>query len=91
MEKYIIEIKKSDSYQETDYRYEGSDGKLYTSQYGLPEGVTAKRIAYETGETKWNDSQIYRQEVDAAEIKKIDEARVNPTWLMNIIKAVNEL
>lgn len=83
MEKYIIEIKRSDSYQETDYRYEGSDGKLYSSSYGLPEGVKYKKVPYETGETKWNDRQIFRQEVEVSD--------VDPLWMTNVIKAVNEI
>jgi hypothetical protein len=80
MEKYEITVKKLESYEETNYRWETEDGTRYMTEYAVPDEhkKKAKKVSFKTGDIKWNGTEIYRQEV--AELK-----------IEDVIKAVNVL
>lgn len=76
--KYHITIKQVETYPEKDYRYEGNDGNIYESEYRVPEGVKAKKIAYETGQMLDREVTVYTQQFVTDD-------------LTDIIRAVNNI
>lgn len=76
--KYKITIESFTPYKITSTHYEGTDGKVYDSSYGLPEGVKVGRKEIETGEIGYSKREIFTQEQEDLE-------------LVEVIKAINKI
>lgn len=72
--KYRVTIEVLEPFKVTRQQYEGTDGKLYHSRYGLPEGVKYKEVQVPTGEMGMTEVQTYRQIVDDLEIEAVIRA-----------------
>jgi hypothetical protein len=72
--KYHITIMTKEPYEAKETQYEGTDGKVYASQYGLPEGVKVGKVSVPTGETKYTEAEIYSQEVESLDLEAVIKA-----------------
>ncbi len=71
---YRITIRAMEPYKKTSYKYEGSDGKRYLSEYAVPQGVTATSKEFETGEVGYTERDIFSQTVDGLDIEAVIKA-----------------
>lgn len=62
-DKFKITIEKIEPYYEETTVYDGTDGKRYTSTWGLPEGVKYSNVKIKTGKIAVNSSEVYMQVV----------------------------
>lgn len=71
---YKITVEELKEYPETDTRYEGNDGKNYSSTYNVPEGVKYKRVEVPTGKLLVRERQVYTQEFEDLDLTEVVNA-----------------
>jgi hypothetical protein len=68
---YKITIEEKTPYNVKSTRYEASDGKRYTSTYGIPADLEYKTVEIETGAIDYNSKTVFMQEIDEINLGEI--------------------
>lgn len=71
---YEIKIVTSEPYEKLDVQYETEDGKVYSNSYSVPEKMKYKKVKYESGETGYEQKEVFSQRVDKLDINAVIKA-----------------
>ena len=71
---YRVIIKEVTEYDVENYRIEAEDGKKYSTEYSVPEGINFKRVQYKTGEKEVNEKTVYDQTTDELDVVEVIKA-----------------